>query len=112
MVVTNIALIDAYAQMAVQSYDNNNAPTSPVADFTEIAQIVNGPLGFQARAFLNSTNNELVIAFAGTEGLQGPDLSGSEFLTDMITNLGLAVAGAETSTRSLQKGSVLSCLNT
>ena len=79
MVVTNTALIDAYAQMAVQSYDNNNTPTSPVADFTEIARIVNGPLGFQARAFFNDSTNELVIAFAGTEGLQGSNLSGSEF---------------------------------
>jgi hypothetical protein len=88
MAVTNIRTLDAYAQIAVQTYLQPQAPGNSVTTpdvqaangtYTEITQIIDGPLGFQARAFLNSTNNELVIAFAGTEGLQGPDLSGSEF---------------------------------
>ena len=88
MAVTNIRTLDAYAQIAVQTYLQPQAPGNSVTTpdvqaangtYTEITQIIDGPLGFQARAFLNSTNNELVIAFAGTEGLQGPNLSGSEF---------------------------------
>jgi hypothetical protein len=51
--------------------------------------LMDGPLGFHARAFFNTTNNELVMVFTGTEGF-GEDLT--EFLPDLIVDFGLAVA--------------------
>ncbi|MEP3826792.1 MAG: hypothetical protein ABJM47_01785 [Lentilitoribacter sp.] len=82
MTVTNVSTLDAYAQIAQQTYLQDPpfdvGPTDPVAGlngtYVEINNTslqvpqIDGPLGFQARAFFNSTNNELVIAFTGTEG--------------------------------------------
>lgn len=92
-------------QIAQQTYLQDPpfdvGPTDPVAGsngtYVEIdnpsLQVpqINGPLGFQARAFFNSTNNELVIAFTGTEGFS--DVNAPEFLPDFIADFGLAVAG-------------------
>lgn len=105
MTVTNASTLDAYAQIAQQTYLQDPpfdvGPTDPVASsngtYVEIdnpsLQVpqIDGPLGFQARAFFNHTNNELVIAFTGTEGFS--DVNAPEFLPDFIADFGLAVAG-------------------
>ncbi|GGO53209.1 hypothetical protein SAMN05444398_10154 [Roseovarius pacificus] len=83
MTVTSAAKLNAYATIAKQTYYDfapyDIEPTPTVAGlngslYTEITQIVNGPLGFQARAFFNETTNELVIAFTGTEGADDLDV--------------------------------------
>ncbi len=93
MTITNPMLLDAYARIAEQTYDDLDQPSGDVGSYTEIHRRIDGPLGFQARAFFNSANNELVIAFTGTEGARSDNLSGSEFLADFITNFSLAVTG-------------------
>ncbi|MEP3344909.1 MAG: hypothetical protein ABJO09_21620, partial [Hyphomicrobiales bacterium] len=42
-------------------------------------------------AFFNTTNNELVVAFAGTEGFSEPDFP--DFVPDIVTDLVLAATG-------------------
>tara|TARA_R110000851_G_scaffold40739_1_gene102531 strand:- start:198 stop:524 length:327 start_codon:yes stop_codon:yes gene_type:complete len=90
MTVSNPSTLDDFAVIAAQTYlepdpETGEDPGSlPVMGangsvYTEVLKQIDGPLGFQARAFLNDSTNKLVIAFAGTEGLQGPDLSGSKF---------------------------------
>ncbi len=76
MAVTNTILLDAYANIAERTYEPDQITLdvqtheNTFGTYTEIAQIVDGPLGFQARAFFKAEANELVIAFAGTEGAQ------------------------------------------
>jgi len=95
MTTTNPETLSALATIAQLTYSRFST-TGPVGGangslYTEITQIVNGPLGFQARAFFNETTNELVIAFTGTEGAD--DLDASEFLPDFLADFSLAVAG-------------------
>ncbi len=100
MTITNSTALDAYAQIALQTYLQeapfDTGPTDPVTGavgtYSEITQILNHWTGFQARAFFNSTNNEPVIAFTGTEGFA--DVNAPEFPPDFIADLSLAVAGA------------------
>ncbi|GGO53206.1 hypothetical protein SAMN05444398_10155 [Roseovarius pacificus] len=78
MTTTNPETLSALATIAQLTYSRFST-TGPVAGangslYTEITQIVNGPLGFQARAFFNETTNELVIAFTGTEGADDLDV--------------------------------------
>ncbi len=111
MTVTNSTLLDVYAAIAGQTYDNTETTPDVSAGafgtYTEITSAtlpfpltrlpvpwINGPLGFQARAFFNETRNELVIAFTGTEGLTPDNMSAEEFLPDVITDLALAASGA------------------
>mmetsp|Transcript_23863 Transcript_23863/g.43205 ORF Transcript_23863/g.43205 Transcript_23863/m.43205 type:complete len:346 (+) Transcript_23863:579-1616(+) len=97
MTITNPTTLNALATIAELTYlpfDTTGPVQSPNGTYVEITQVVDGPLGFQARAFFNSSNNELVISFTGTEGLgsaEGVDLQ--EAIPDLVTDLGLAVAG-------------------
>ncbi len=108
MSIENTSLLDAYAQIAQQTYDNEaatlNIEAGVFGTYTEITSAtlpfplnqlpvpwINGPLSFQARAFFNETTNELVIAFTGTEGFEDIDLP--ELLPDLLTDLFLAVTG-------------------
>ena len=69
-------------------------PTSSNGTYTEIAQRIDGPQGFQARAFFNDQRNELVIGFTGTEDGDDEGFDAPEFLADWVTDLGLAGAAA------------------
>lgn len=86
MAVSDIQLLDAYAQISSQAYLETEPPqtTGPVAgpnggryveiysvnsDHDPVTPIIDGADGFQARAFYNTQRNELVVAFSGTEGL-------------------------------------------
>lgn len=96
MVVTNQTKLDAYANISAAAYDplagTPNVPGSSgqyVQIFRSIDQVSNG---FQARAFFNTSENELVIGFAGTEGFRNRDFA--EFLPDLAAGLLLAVSGA------------------
>ena len=99
MTVTNVATLDAYAQIAAQAYLEVNGATPSVVGTTgtyvELTNIslnvpdIDGFFGFQGRAFFNESRNELVIAFTGTEIAE----STPAFLTDMATNLALAITG-------------------
>lgn len=94
MAITNTSLLSAYASIAQQTYLETGSTlpvTGPNGTYVEITQVVDGPLGFQARAFFNSSNNELVIAFTGTEGFS--DVNAPEVVPDLVADLGLAVAG-------------------
>lgn len=99
MTIISTSLLNTYANIAQQTYLDtppfDTGPTPPVAGpngaYVEITQVVDGPLGFQGRAFFNSSNNELVIAFTGTEGFSNADLP--DLVPDLVTDLGLAVAG-------------------
>ena len=92
-------MLNTYADIAYQAYLDNppydTGPTPPVpgpdGTYVEITQVVDGPLGFQARAFFNASSNALVIAFSGTEGFSEADLP--DFAPDVVAGLGLAVAG-------------------
>lgn len=57
MTVTNPQTLDVFAQIAQLTYAENTTPSS-MGDYVEITQVIDGPLGFQARAFFNSTRNE------------------------------------------------------
>lgn len=105
MTISGTPTLSALAEIAQQTYiqplnpdgsintGSLNAPvTGATGTYVEITQIINGPLGFQGRAFFNTTENELVIAFTGTEGVA--DVNAPEFLPDFIAGFSLAVAGA------------------
>jgi uncharacterized protein YozE (UPF0346 family) len=86
MTVTNPQTLDVLAEIAQLTYAETTTPSS-VGDYVEITQVIDGPLGFQARAFFNDSTNELVIAFAGTEGFDEADLP--EVVPDLVTDLSL-----------------------
>ncbi len=96
MSVTNVAKLDAYAQISQQAYlDQSSTPDVPGATgtYVEFARSVDeDPYGFQARAFFNTAANELVIGFAGTEGLS--DFDAADLLPDLGTDFALAISGA------------------
>lgn len=101
MSVTNPAALAAYATLSNQAYFDDapfdvgptNPVTGPNGTYVELiaAPIIDGPFGFQARAFFNTTNNELVVAFAGTEGFSQTDFP--DFVPDIVTDLVLAATG-------------------
>lgn len=113
MSVSNVQLIDAYAQMSAQAYRELMPPkvTPPIqgpdgvhyieiysvssAGDTVLTPIIDGADGFQAHAFYNTQRNELVVAFSGTEGLGEPPAY-DEFIRDAATDLTLAVGGFST----------------
>lgn len=93
MPVLNSSAVDALANMSQLTY----APTTTVGPvqgavgtYKQITQLIDGPLGFQARAFFNNSSNDLVIAFTGTEGF-GENLQ--EFVPDAVAGLTLLAAG-------------------
>lgn len=106
MTITNTETLDALAIIAQFAYAETPT-TGPIASangtyvelvFDGVGDIdvptIDGPLGFQARAFFNHTTNELVIAFAGTEGAQSIETASlTEFVPDVIADLTLAVSG-------------------
>ena len=99
MTVDNPQLLNAYAQISRQTYlepssgVTPNVPTGSFGTYREIAQEIDGPQGFQARAFFNDQRNELVIGFTGTEDGDDEGFDAPEFLADWVTNLSLAAAG-------------------
>lgn len=104
MPITDRNRLDAYAQMAEQAYINSpnstanvvlNAGSGISSTYTEYDQEINAFSGFQVRAFFNQQLNEVVIAYAGTEGAPGnkQGFNPLEFLQDLTTNVGLATIG-------------------
>ena len=72
MTVDNPQLLNAYAQISRQTYVETNGGTGGISTssngtYVEIAQRIDGPQGFQGRAFFNDQRNKLVIGFTGTE---------------------------------------------
>ncbi len=65
MTIPNPILLDAYAQISKQTYDEvsttPNVSAGANGTYTEITQVVDGSLGFQARAFFNDTANEFIV---------------------------------------------------
>jgi len=92
MTITNTSLLNAYAGIAEQTYldtppfDTGPTPlvSGPNGTNVEMTQVVDGPLGFQAKAYFNTTRDELVIVFAGTEGLRPNNVDPTEFVPDML----------------------------
>ncbi len=94
--ITDPAKLDAYAKISDLAYDQVNDTenvSSPSGTYFDFVVQLDSSNGFQARAFYNSTENEVVIAFAGTEGGQNP-FSRSELAPDLVTDLYLATVGA------------------
>lgn len=96
MSISDSSLLDSYARIAEETYRDDVISVDPLlaanGTYVEITQVIDGPSGFQARAFFNSTTDDLVIAFAGTEGSDDGDVA--ELLPDLVTDLALLVAGA------------------
>ncbi len=65
MTITNAVILDAYANIAQRTYDQDattpNVSAGANGTYTEITQVVDGSLGFQARAFFNDTANEFIV---------------------------------------------------
>lgn len=111
MPVTNPTELDAYANIANNAYNNteNDPETNPFSFseqdggvYEEIFNVINGPFGFQARAFFNTTKGELVVSFAGTEGLRDGlnTQTPSELPPDLLAGFGLARCWHFTSRRT------------
>ncbi len=95
MTVTNVAKLDAYAQISLQTYDDTTSSLDVEGangTYEQIGYELDGTAGFQARAFFNTAANELVIGFAGTEGLS--DFDAADLLPDLATDFFLAISGA------------------
>ncbi|KIN69855.1 hypothetical protein Z948_164 [Sulfitobacter donghicola DSW-25 = KCTC 12864 = JCM 14565] len=93
MAINNAGTLNALATMSELAYEPTatvGSVSSPTGNYVEIAQIIDGPIGFQARAFFNQTTNDLVIAFSGTEGFPN---DAPEFIPDAAAGLVLAVSG-------------------
>ena len=98
MTITNNSLLYAYAQIAASTYDQGVIPdisVPAVGTYNQIAYTLDDPNGFQARAFFNTTTNELVIAFTGTE-TGSEDSGAAEIVPDLVADLSLAVTGTST----------------
>lgn len=100
MTISNPALLDILAQISDLAYEQTTSPTS-LGEYQELQLEINNelvvptidhPTGFQGRAYFNSSTNELVIAFTGTEGLTPDNMSAEEFLPDVITDLALGAS--------------------
>lgn len=107
MAITNNSQLYAYAQIAGSTYDQGVIPDVSVPGFgtyNQIAYTLDDPNGFQARAFFNTTTNELVIAFTGTE-TGGEGSGAAEIVPDLVADLSLAVT--RTSTQDAQARSFI-----